>query len=221
MAQNARRSRNRSAAVAVLASGGLDSAVLVAQALNRARAVVPVYVRCGLVWEAAEIHWLRRYLKALRHPAIQPLAVVRAPVKALYGAHWSLTGRGVPGYRSRDAGMYLPGRNVLLLSAAGVLAARRRVPTVMIGTLRGNPFPDSRRAFFRSMSRTLSLGLHYNISIQAPFSGLTKAQVLRRGRGLPLHLTLSCARPRGIRPCGGCNKCAERDRALRAVRASS
>ena len=46
--------------VAVLASGGLDSAILVAELLRQGRAVHPIYVRFGLAWEPTEEAHLRR-----------------------------------------------------------------------------------------------------------------------------------------------------------------
>jgi len=47
-----------------------------------------------------------------------------------------------------------------------------------------------------------------------PYLGLAKAEVMGRGRDLPLGLTFSCLRPAGGRHCGACNKCAERRRAF-------
>jgi 7-cyano-7-deazaguanine synthase len=52
------------------------------------------------------------------------------------------------------------------------------------------------------------------VRVIAPFRELSKTQVVRRGRRLPLHLTFSCLSPRQDRHCGRCNKCAERRRAL-------
>ena len=49
------------------------------------------------------------------------------------------------------------------------------------------------------------------------FRHLEKAEVIRRGRDLPLALTLSCARPRGLHHCGRCTKCAERQHAFAAA----
>ena len=45
--------------VAVLASGGLDSAVLVADLASEGRQVTPIYVRFGLAWEDVEVGHLR------------------------------------------------------------------------------------------------------------------------------------------------------------------
>jgi 7-cyano-7-deazaguanine synthase len=34
--------------------------------------------------------------------------------------------------------------------------------------------------------------------------------VVRKGAGMPLQFTISCARPKGNIHCGACTKCAER-----------
>lgn len=205
----------RSNSVCVLASGGTDSAVLISEALKTHRRVFPLFVRAGHPWETAEIHWLKKFLKAIHHPGLIPLTIVSIPAQDLYGSHWSINRRRVPGYRSRDASVYLPGRNIFLLSKAAVFCSLRRIPKILIGTLSGNPFPDSTPAFFRAMEKALREGLSYKISIQAPFRHRSKEEVVRRGRELPLHLSFSCLNPRNVKPCGRCNKCAERDKVLR------
>src|SRR5262245_18078201 len=53
------------APLAVLTSGGLDSAVLLAEACRRHGAVFPLYVRFGLTWEAVEQRYLARFLQAI------------------------------------------------------------------------------------------------------------------------------------------------------------
>src|SRR5262245_43561097 len=102
--------------LAVLVSGGLDSAVLLGLSAPAHPAVTPLYVRAGLAWEAAEQDCLRRFLGAVAGPSLRPLVTLELPVGDLYGGHWSLTGRGVPGAAAPDAAVYLPGRNVVLLA---------------------------------------------------------------------------------------------------------
>ena len=65
--------------VAVLASGGLDSAILVADLFAPGSAVHPIYLRFGLAWEAAEEAHLRRFLDTLTSPAPEPLVVLDVP----------------------------------------------------------------------------------------------------------------------------------------------
>ena len=198
----------------VLASGGLDSAVLLVRLLRAGQRVWPVYVRCGFVWEAAELYWLRRFLRAVRSSRLLPLHVIEVPFQDMYGPRWSFTGRGAPGLRSADTAVYLPGRNVLLLSHAAVAGARRNITRFALGTLRGNPFGDASPQFFRAMSRALSLALGRPVAILAPLVRLRKAALVRAASDLPIHLTFSCLRPRGPGACGRCNKCAERMRAF-------
>ena len=210
--------------VVVLASGGLDSCALLAHLARAGREVFPLFVRSGLVWERAELYWLRRYLGKL--PAdvaarVRPLKVGALPMDDLYGDHWSTTGRGTPGWRAADNSVYLPGRNIVLLTKAAVYAALLGAPAVAIGPLKGNPFPDASPGFFRSLQRALSTGLDFPIKIEAPFLALDKAQIIARFRDLPLHLSFSCSKPKGRRACGVCAKCRERVLALRlALRAA-
>jgi 7-cyano-7-deazaguanine synthase in queuosine biosynthesis len=56
--------------VAVLASGGLDSAILVAEVLRQGRMAHPIYVRFGLAWEPVEEAHLRRFLDTLASPTL-------------------------------------------------------------------------------------------------------------------------------------------------------
>src|SRR5256885_38427 len=212
-----RKSRNhrfsppaRRGTACALVSGGLDSAVLLRDLLRRGLSVLPLYVRSGLRWERDEIAILRKFLRALRSKRLRSVAIIEVPMADLYGRHWSTRGRGTPGFRAGDASVYLPGRNIALLSKAATFCAMRGIGTVAIGVLNLNPFPDGRPGFFRVLERALSLGLDAKIRIETPYRALAKEDVIRRGRGLRLDLTLSCSRPRRGRHCGLCAKCAER-----------
>ena len=205
---------NRS--VCALVSGGLDSCVMLAALARRYRKVYPVFIREGLVWERAELIHLRQFLRAARIPRVQSLTVLDLPVRDLYGGHWSTTGRKVPQAATPDQAMYLPGRNLLLLSKAAVFCALHKIDTIAIGSLAHNLFPDATPRFFRDFSKVASAALDFLIRIIAPFRALTKEQVIRRGHrlGLPLHLSFSCISPHRGLHCGRCNKCAERQRAF-------
>ena len=199
--------------IAVLASGGLDSSVLVAE-LARAARVFPIYVKCGLKWEAMELRALQSFLDALNSPNVMPLTVLELPTAALYGDHWSLSGARVPDADAPDAEVFIPGRNILLLGLAAVWCSTHDISRIAIGSLDGNPFPDATPEFFQSFSGALSLGLGRAIQIEAPFRGLHKEELIRRSRELPIELTLTCMAPGGGVHCGQCNKCRERQLAF-------
>ena len=203
--------------VAVLASGGLDSAILVAELVRQGRVVHPIYVRFELAWEPTEEAHLRRFLGTLSSPAPEPLTVLNTPIASVYGTHWSVSDDAVPDERSADEAVYLPGRNLLLLAQPSVWCALHGVHTIALGTLKGNPFPDSSREFFDDFAALVQRGMGHSLEVVAPFAGLTKAEVLERGVGLALQHTFSCIDPQGGRHCGHCNKCAERRRAFAAL----
>src|SRR5580693_1954996 len=98
--------------VCVLVSGGVDSDVLLAEMAASFKEVWPVYIRQGLAWEEVELYWLKRFLASCRRTrggGMMPLTIPSLPMDDLYGAHWSTGQKPVPGARSRDEKVYLPG----------------------------------------------------------------------------------------------------------------
>lgn len=65
-------------------------------------------------------------------------------MRDVYGDHWSMTG-DAPGWDAPDAAVEIRGRNLVLLAKTLVLAALRGWPTIALGPLAGNPFPQRRR----------------------------------------------------------------------------
>jgi 7-cyano-7-deazaguanine synthase len=224
---------------AVLLSGGLDSAVLVAEEAA-AHEIQPIYVSAGLAWEVAEQASVSRFLAgAALGGRVRPLVSLTVDMRDVYAAtHWAVEGRP-PGYHTPDEDVYLPGRNITLLAKAAVYCAAAHIERLVIGTLAHNPFPDATPAFRAAMARALSLGLAHEIAIDAPYSAKSKADVIRRGAalGVPFELTLSCMNPQFPVPspqsaipnpqssipnpqspmhsqapvhCGTCSKCRER-----------
>ncbi len=201
--------------IAVLTSGGLDSVILLHYFLNRNLSVKPVYFKSGHVWEKVELIWLKRYLKSTNSKKLKPLTILSFDAKDLYQKHWSMTGKKIPGAKSNDLKVYLPGKNLLLLSKAAVYCSLNHIHSVALGPLKTNPFPDASLAFFRALEKTCSKGLRFKFKIKTPFLGKNKNQVMKIGRDLPLDKTFSCISPRKKNHCGKCNKCAERKKAFR------
>jgi len=199
--------------ISVLASGGLDSSVLIAK-LAAAAEVYPIYVRCGFAWEEMELKGLQAFLDALHNRNLMPTTVLAAPTAVLYGDHWSVTGAPVPAADEPDENTYLPGRNILLISLAAIWGSTHGVSRIAIGSLGSNPFPDASREFFDNFARVLSMGLGNNVTIEAPMRGLHKEDLIKQFKDLPLELTLTCMAPKGGQHCGQCNKCFERQQAF-------
>lgn len=219
----------------VLLSGGLDSAVLAAHE-SREHVVHPVYVSVGLAWEPAELQMLDRLLASpVFAGRVAPLSRVELTMRDVYPTtHWAVRGTP-PGYHTPDEAVYLTGRNLVLLTKAGVVAAERHLSCIALGPLAGNPFPDARPEFFASMERSLTLGLDHPVTIVTPFLEKHKTDVIKLGQalGVPLELTLSCMNPGRRRPsaaagevdaaeqlpvhCGRCSKCRERRDAFEAA----
>ncbi len=196
--------------IGILCSGGLDSAVLLGDSLRHRTRVFPLFVRCGLFWEKAELTHLRRFLRALACDSLEPLTVLDEPIAEVYGPHWSITGRDVPDADTPDEAVFLPGRNVLLLGKTLLWCHLHDVPALALGSLQSNPFPDATPAFFDAFAKVVNRAVAGRVEIQRPFAGMKKKAVILLGKNLPLQHTFSCLQPIKGRHCGHCNKCAER-----------
>lgn len=199
-------------ALAVLVSGGLDSAVLLAEAVRAYPVVLPVYVRTGLFWEAVEQQYLHRFLEAIRSPNLRPLITLSQPADDVYGEHWSITGHAAPDSRAPNDADFLPGRNVLLFAKPLIWCCLQGIPELATAPLASNPFPDATPEFYDALAAVVSRGMNGTVRILRPFAHLHKSDVIRRSRELPLHLTFTCIAPAGELPCGSCIKCGERQR---------
>jgi len=194
----------------VLASGGLDSAILVGHSLRQGRRVQPFYIRTGLLWQAEELPALERFLAAVATGDLASLVVLDLPLADLYDGHWSLTGDQVPDAKSPDEAVFLPGRNALLIVKAAVWCQLRGLTELAMAPLGTSPFEDASDGFFRDFEAAINRGGRQPLRLLRSFGQMNKRQVMALGRDLPLELTFSCISPVKHVHCGRCNKCAER-----------
>ncbi len=190
--------------IVVLFSGGVESTCLLYMYLKKGLLVYPIYIKAGYPWEDLELEnakglWL--YTKK-RYRNLMPIRVLHTinPEKL--------------SKRSHERDLFIPLRNLSLLSLAGSYAMLKGIKHVAIGSLGIYPFPDNNAEY---MNRLQSL---MGLQLLTPFMGMEKYEVLKRfSEEVPLERTLSCIRPKKLMgkivPCGRCEKCKEKREAIR------
>jgi 7-cyano-7-deazaguanine synthase len=167
----------------VLFSGGQDSATCLAWALERYGRVETVGFDYGQR-HAVEMQ-ARLSVRDGMAQALPALAVRLGPDHVVdltgYGriAESALTAdraiemdeRGLPT-------TFVPGRNLMFLTAAAALGDRRGIRVLVGGMCETDysGYPDCRRETIEAMARALSLGLDRQIVVETPLMALTKAQ---------------------------------------------
>ncbi|WP_026651811.1 7-cyano-7-deazaguanine synthase QueC [Butyrivibrio proteoclasticus] len=114
---------------------------------------------------------------------------------------------------------YVPFRNGLFLSSASAIALSKGCSKIYYGAhsddAAGNAYPDCSPAFNDAMNTAIYEGSGRQLTIEAPFIGITKADVVKIGLDLkvPYELTWSCYEG-GEKPCGKCGTCIDRTAAF-------
>ena len=111
----------------------------------------------------------------------------------------------------------VPFRNGIMLSVAAGLAESRGLSKVMMANHFGDHdiYPDCRKEFVDAMSQAMAAGTYANITIDAPYTLISKADIARKGKSLGVDYgqTWSCYKGRIVH-CGKCATCLERKAAL-------
>ncbi len=111
----------------------------------------------------------------------------------------------------------VPFRNGIMLSVAAGLAESRGLKRLMMANHGGDHaiYPDCRQGFVDAMSQAISQGTYDHITIYAPYTGITKTDIARRGGaiGVDYSHTYSCYKG-GEKHCGRCGTCSERKEAF-------
>lgn len=202
-------------AVAVLASGGVTSAVILAQALDHFRAVYPVYGRFGLPWEDAEEQYLRRLLAAIRGPRLGRLKVLDLPLSDVYTEEGTIAARLVPEGDEPEQSLRISGRNMLLMSKAAVWSAVNGIEALAAGPLPAHHASAGDDGLAGQIEAVVKLGLGQSLTLLRPFDGLSGSEIISLAPDLPYEFTFSCIRPARAEGaaalhCGRCHKCAQR-----------
>ena len=111
----------------------------------------------------------------------------------------------------------VPFRNGIMLSVAAGLAESRNLTKVMMANHFGDHevYPDCRKTFVDHMSNAIAAGTYAGVTIDAPYTEISKADIARRGKalGIDYSTTWSCYKGEKIH-CGKCATCIERKSAL-------
>ncbi len=111
----------------------------------------------------------------------------------------------------------VPFRNGIMLAVACGIAESRDLRRVMLANHFGDHaiYPDCRRAFVDAMSEAMRQGTYCGVTVFAPYTDITKADIARRGAqlGIDYAETYSCYKG-GEHHCGRCGTCRERREAM-------
>lgn len=198
----------------VLLSGGLDSAVTTALLLQDVTVhalTVDYGQRHGIEVEGARA--------VAAHYAIDH-RIVRVDLRAIGGSALtdSIT---VPKDRDVNAPIipatYVPARNTILLGLALAWSEVLDADQIAIGinAVDYSGYPDCRPEYLSAFGHLARLATRRGVErhaapqIVAPLSGMSKADIIRRGAslGVPFALTHSCYDPVRDQACGRCDSC--------------
>lgn len=207
----------------VTVSGGLDSAVCLAEAV-RSCDVAVLHANYGQRTEARE---LRAFEELADHFGVEQRLVVSLDSLGAIGGSSLLDAgaeveKGLPVEGAPIPSTYVPFRNAHLLCVAVSWAEVIGAEQLYIGAVEedGSGYPDCRAGFYRAFEQAARAGTRSGdrLRIVTPLIALDKAAIVRRGMELkaPLELTWSCYTD-SERACGECESCALRLRGFAAA----
>lgn len=200
----------------VLLSGGLDSSVVLAMAIDQGYRVHALTVDYGQRHQReldaaramAKYHGVDQKTVRVDLSAFGGSALTDGLIKIPAGTPEEEIGSSIPP-------TYVPARNTVFISMAASWAEALDAEAVFIGanSVDYSGYPDCRPEFIEAMQRAIEMGTKRGVEgdpirIEAPILRSSKADIVRRGLELdvPFRLTWSCYRGR-LKACGHCDSC--------------
>ena len=192
-------------------SGGVDSTTLLYE--YREEIACAVGFDYGSKHNAREIAAAKAICRELEIPyLIIPLAFIEEYFRSdllLSGGEMQLGDYSEENMSST----VVPFRNGIMLSVLAGLAESRDLQRVLIANHFGDHaiYPDCRESFVKPMGEAITAGTSNGVKLVAPYTALTKTEIVARGTrlGVPYGKTYSCSQG-GERHCGRCGTCRER-----------
>lgn len=199
----------------IIVSGGMDSITLLYD--KKEEIALAVTFDYGSNHNAKEIAWAKVHCERLKIKHI----VIKLDFMHKYFTSSLLEGAdAIPEGHYADENMkstVVPFRNGIMLSIAAGIAESNGLKKVLIANHGGDHtiYPDCRPAFIKAMNEATENGTYVNVSICAPYTNITKADIARIGKrlGIDYSETWSCYKG-GEKHCGKCGTCIERKETL-------
>jgi 7-cyano-7-deazaguanine synthase len=205
----------------VLLSGGLDSATSAAQAIADGYEMIAL----SLFYGQRHDRELEAAKTIVQHLGIREHFTVDVNLAQWGGSSLTDTAIALP-----TAGIeadiipstYVPGRNTVFLSIALSLAEAKGAEAIYLGinAVDYSGYPDCRPEYLEAVQKLAALSSKAGLEghapqLVAPLVLDTKVDIVRRALalGVPIELTWSCYQG-GELPCGVCDSCRIRDKAL-------
>ena len=199
----------------IIVSGGMDSITLLYDYAERI--ALAVSFDYGSNHNAREIPFARLHCERL---GIEHLVIPLSFMQQYFHSSLLDGADAIPEGHYEDANMrstVVPFRNGIMLSVAVGLAESRGLHHVMMANHGGDHaiYPDCRAEFVSAFDEAARAGTYIGVSLLAPYTHLTKADIARRGKqlGIDYAETWSCYKG-GEKHCGRCGTCLERRQAL-------
>lgn len=205
----------------VLLSGGLDSATSAAQAIADGYDLIALSLNYGQRHDR-ELMAAKEVVTALK---IQQHFTISVNLAQWGGSSLTDTAIAVPtdgAWSGEIPSTYVPGRNTVFLAIALSLAEAKNAEAIYLGinAVDYSGYPDCRPDYLAAYQHLATLssktGTEGNApQLIAPLVLDSKTEIVRRALklGVPIALTWSCYQG-GVEPCGLCDSCRIRDRAL-------
>jgi 7-cyano-7-deazaguanine synthase len=204
-------------------SGGIDSTVLLYDLLNSGHDVQALSVNYGQR-HGKELDCAKSLCKQLH--VEHHVADLTALNPLLSGSSLTSPHVQVPEGHYEDESMkatVVPNRNMILLSIATGWAMSTGASSVSYAAHSGDRaiYPDCKEEFADAMNSVMEIAGWDKVSLNRPFSSLTKADIVKLGDelGVPFEQTWSCYKGGQVH-CGVCGTCVERREAFQLAGAT-